>query len=440
MGSIENFAQPTDRGSWFFDVDYKPPFWRGMLVAMQHTLAMFVGIITPPLIIAKALGMSVAETTFFVSMALFASGATTYLQASRHGLLGAGLLCVMGTSFTFVPVCLQAGAIGGLPLILGMSISASMVEIVLSFFLKRARRVFTPIVTGTVVTLIGLSLVKVGMTDLAGGVGSRDFGCARNLALGFFVMFVIILLNRYGSGIVSLGAILIGILAGYIVAFSMGMVDPSYVSKAAPFSLPVPLRFGLRFDAKLIIPFTIAYVVTTVESIGDITAVCAVSRLPVTGDSYWSRLSGGILTDGFGSALAAFFNSLPNTTFSQNIGVIQLTGVACRSVGVMVAWILIVLGLLPKLAAVVSVMPSPVLGGATLTMFGLVATAGIRIASEAGLVGRNLIIFAASIAIGLGVEFVPEALSGLPELARTALGSGLNAGALTALLLNLILR
>ncbi|MDD5556786.1 MAG: nucleobase:cation symporter-2 family protein [bacterium] len=423
----------------FLDIDFRPPFRRGILVAFQHMLAMFVGIITPPLIIARALGLGVAETGFFVSMALFASGATTYIQARRFGPLGSGLLCVMGTSFAFVPVCLQAGAMGGLPLILGMGIAVAPVEAALSRVLRRARRVFPPIVTGTVVTLIGLSLIRVGMTDLAGGFGSPDFGSPRNLAIGFSVMLAIIMLSRFGRGLVQVGAILLGLAAGYAFCALLGMVDFSHVAEAGWISVPVPLRYGLRLDARLLIPFAIAYVVTTVESIGDITAVCAVSRLPVTGDSYWSRLRGGILSDGIGSALAGLFNSLPNTTFSQNIGVIQLTGVACRSVGLMVAAILALLGVLPKLAAIVSVMPAPVLGGATITMFGLVAAAGIRIAVGAGLAGRNLIIFASSTAVGLGVEFVPEALGGLPELARTALGSGLNMGAVFALALNLIL-
>ena len=423
----------------FLDVDYRPPFWQGLLVGLQHMLAMFVGIITPPLIIAKALGMSIADTAFFVSMALFASGVTTYIQARRVGPLGSGLLCVMGTSFTFVPISLQAGAVGGLPLILAMSIAASPVEMVLSRFLRPARKVFPPIVTGTVVALIGLSLIKVGMTDLAGGAGAPDFGSARNLGIGVFVMLIIVVLSRVGRGLLRIGAIISGLIAGYILCAFLGMIDFSPVIDAGFINVPMPLRFGLTFNWNFLFPFCIAYVITTIESIGDITATCAVSRLPVTGHSYRDRLSGGILADGVGSAFAGFFNSLPNTTFSQNIGVIQLTGVSSRSVGVMTAVILVALGLLPKIAALVSVMPYPVLGGATIIMFGLVATAGIRIAVEAGLEGRNLIIFAASIAIGLGITFVPEAVSGLPEVMRAAVGSGLNAGALLAIALNLVL-
>ena len=423
----------------FYDVEYRPPFWQTLLVGFQHMLAMFVGIITPPLIIARALGMGADETTFFVSAALFASGVTTYIQARRVGPLGSGLLCVMGTSFTFVPVSLQAGAAGGLPLILGMSLAASPVEMVLSRFLRHARRVFPPIVTGTVVALIGLSLIKVGMNDLAGGVGAPDFGSARNLGVGIMVMAVVIGVGRFGKGLLRIGAVVIGLAAGYVACALLGMVDFSAVSSSPWLSIPRPFATGFSFDHRFVIPFCIAYVVTTIESIGDITATCAVSRLPVTGPGYGARLSGGILTDAVGSAFAALFNSLPNTTFSQNIGVIQLTGVACRVVGIMTAAILVCLGLLPKVAALVSVMPHPVLGGATLIMFGLVASAGIRIAVAAGFEGRNLVIFSASVAVGLGVEFVPEALAGLPDFARTALGSGVNTGAVAAILLNLLI-
>jgi NCS2 family nucleobase:cation symporter-2/xanthine permease XanP len=250
---------------------------------------------------------------------------------------------------------------------------------------------------------------------------------------------LIVVFNRYGRGLMRVGAIMIGIVCGYLLCAVLGDIDFTPVFTASWASVPRPLRYGLSFDWHYLLPFCIAYVVTTIESIGDLTATCAVSKLLVSGKVYRSRLSGGILTDGVGSAFAALFNSLPNTTFSQNIGVIQLTGVACRAVGIVTAVILVVLGLLPKLAALVSIMPQPVLGGATITMFGLVAAAGIRIATAAGLEGRNLIVFSTSLAVGLGVTFVPEALQGLPETVQATFGSGLNAGAVFAIALNLIL-
>jgi xanthine permease XanP len=436
----------------FFGLDEPLPVPTTLALGLQHVLAMFVGIITPPLLIAGAVSQSRDEAAFLVSMALFVSGVATLLQVSRIGPFGSGLLSVQGTSFTFVPVAIQSGKLGGLPLIFGMTIACSFVEMMLSRCLGLIRRLFPPVVTGTVVMLIGMSLIGVGMTDLAGGFGAADFGSFRNLGLGLLVSLTIILVNRFGPGFFSTVAVAIGLVVGYLLAVALGRIDFGPVAAAAWFSAPQPFALGVAFDVSVLIPWLVAYLITTIESMGDLTATCGVSRLPVTGPEYERRLQGGLLADGFNSLLAGVFNSMPNTTFSQNNGLIRLSGVASRRVGYAVGGFLIALGLFPKLAAAISVMPKPVLGGATIIMFALVAMAGLRIVATAGLTPRNEFILALGLAAGLGTTIVPGAWAGFDEAARSwpayavffnslkgVFSSGMALGGLTALFLNLVL-
>jgi NCS2 family nucleobase:cation symporter-2/xanthine permease XanP len=375
-----------------------------------------------------------------------------YSLEERIGPFGSGMLSVQGTSFTFVPLSIQAGQAGGLPLILGLTLAGSFVEMILSRFIGFARKLFPPVVTGTVVMLIGMSLIKVGMTDLAGGFGAADFGSPANLALGFFVMATIVLLNRFGQGFLKTISIALGLVAGYVVAAFLGRVDLTEVGRTGWFTFPQPFKFGLSFDPFYLLPWLIGYLVTTIESIGDLTATSAVSREPVTGPVFIRRLQGGVLADGLGSFIAGIFNTTPNTTFSQNNGVIGLTGVAARRAGLAVAGILIALGLFPKLAALISVMPKPVLGGATVVMFAMVAVAGLRIVASDGLTPRSEFILAISLALGLGVTMVPDAIGPIEQIGsdnsflrvaasslKIVLQSGLAVGAIVATLMNLIL-
>jgi xanthine permease XanP len=410
-----------------YPLESRPPVLETFFIAFQHTLAMFVGIITPPLIIAAGLGLPPDETSFFVSAALFASGISTITQVMRVGPVGTGLLSVQGTSFTFVGPALAAGAVGGIPLMLGMSILAAPLEIVLSFVLGFAKRLFSPVVTGTSVMMIGFSLIQVGMTNFAG-----------NLGLGLLVIGVIILFNRFGRGIGRIGAVTFGLGAGYVVAGIAGVVDFRPVREADWLLFPTPFRYGLSFDLRFLAPFAFSYLITTLESVGDITATSQVSGEPVSGPIYMRRVRGGVLADGLNSILAAVFNSLPNTTFAQNNGVIQLTGVASRVVGYATALILMALGLVPKLGALVAVMPPAVLGGATIVLFGLVTMAGVRIVAHGDFSGRTMLILAVACGLGLGVQTVPEALAQLPETWQPILGSPLIVGTMTAMILNLV--
>jgi len=422
-----------------YKLEDKPPFYETVVLSIQHMLAMFVGIITPPLIVAGVAGLDPLETGYFVSMALIISGVTSFFQVKQIGPFGSGLLAVQGTSFTFVPMAIVAANVGGLPLVLGMALITSPVEMILSRFLTQTRKIFPPVVSGTVVMLIGLGLIETAITDIGGGAGASNFGNVQNLAIALFVLIVIAIANIYGKGIIKAGAVAIGLLAGYLVAIPLGMVDFTPIVEAGWVTVPIPFKYGLSFNWALIIPWILAYIITTIETVGDLTAIAEVSGEPIEGEVHDERLKRGALLDGVGSALAAVFNTLPNTTFSQNTGVIQLSKIASRVVGYGVAIILILLGIFPKIGALVSVMPAPVLGGATIALFGMVAMAGMKIAVKGGIDDRKMFILALSLALGLGVTFRPDIVNQLPEWLAVISSSNITVGALTAFILNLIM-
>ncbi|WP_103077981.1 uracil-xanthine permease family protein [Petrotoga miotherma] len=422
-----------------YKLEDRPPFYETVVLSIQHMLAMFVSIVTPPLIIAGAAGLDPLETGYFVSMALIISGVTTFIQVKRIGPLGSGLLVVEGTSFTFVPMAIVAANVGGLPLVLGMALVTSPVEMILSRFLAQTRKIFPPLVSGTVVMLIGFGLIEAAITDIGGGAGASDFGNIQNLSIALFVLIIIIIANVYGKGIIKAAAVAIGLMAGYLVAIPLGMVDFTPIVEAGWITVPVPFKYGLSFNWKLIIPWILAYIITTIETIGDQTAIAEVSGEPIEGEVHEERLKRGVLWDGVGSALAAVFNTLPNTSFSQNTGVIQLSKIASRVVGYGVAIILILLGIFPKIGALVSVMPAPVLGGATIALFGMVAMAGMKIAVKGGIDDRKMFILALSLALGLGVTFKPDIVNQLPEWMAVIFSSNITVGFLTAFILNLIM-
>lgn len=423
----------------FYSLDEKPPLIEILLLGLQHMLAMFVGIITPPLIIAGVAGLNAAETGFFVSMALIVSGVTTYVQVTKIGPVGSGLLAVHGTSFTFVPMAIAAANEGGIPLVLGMTLAAAPVEIILSRFIRQTRKLFPPIVTGSVVMLIGFSLMEVGITDFGGGAGAENFGAPQNLILGLFVLAIIIIANRFGKGLVKVGAIAIGLITGYLVSIPLGLVNLTEVAEAGWVTIPQPFKYGLSFDIAHLLPWILAYLITTVESVGDLTAVAEVSGEDVSSEQHIDRLGGGILADGLGSALAGVLNSMPNSTFSQNTGVIQITKVGSRVVGIAVAGILFLLGLIPKIGALVSVMPNPVLGGATIALFGMVATSGMKIVAKGGLTDRKIFIISIALSVGIGITFRPDIVQQLPDWLATLLSSGVAVGAVIAIILNILL-
>jgi xanthine permease XanP len=277
------------------------------------------------------------------------------------------------------------------------------------------------------------------MTDIGGGFGAQNFGALDNLLLAGIVLVSVILLNRSKNPMIRLAAVVIGLALGMLAAFFMGRLDFSHLSSLPVISIPVPFKFGFQFDLAAFIPLAILFCVSAMETTGDLTANSTISREPVKGPVYINRIRGGVLADGVNSMIAAVFNSMPSTTFSQNNGVIALTGVASRFVGIYIAAILFIMGLFPVIGGILQQMPKPVLGGATLIMFGTVAVAGIRVLSQANLDRRNMMIIAISVGMGIGVSTVPDVLQALPKTVANILSSPVAMGAITAILLSLVL-
>lgn len=427
-----------------YGLNDRPPLRETLFAAAQHLLAIFVAIVTPPLIIANALKLDTQTTSFLVSMSLMVSGVATFIQCRRLGGIGCGLLCIQGTSFSFIGPIISAGFDGGLATIFGATVAGSFVEMFVSRILKYARRVITPLVSGVVVTLIGMSLIKVGITACGGGEAAKatgTFGSFENVGIAALVLVLIVFFNRSSNRYLRMGSIVIGLMVGYIVAWALGMVDFGSVKSYGGFNYPNPFKYGLNFNISSIIGLGLVYLITSIEAYGDITANSLISGEPVEGDTFMKRAEGGILADGFNSMLAGLlFSSFPNSIFAQNNGMIQLTGVASRYVGYFIAAMLVVLGIFPAVGIVFSLMPSPVLGGATLLMFGTVAAAGIRIIASQTINRKATLVMAISFSLGLSVELVPEILSQLPDTLRSIFSSGITTGGLAAILSNLIIR
>ena len=423
-----------------YGVEDRPPFKDALFAALQHLLAIFVAIITPPLIIASALKLDVEKTSFLVSMSLFASGVSTFIQCRRIGPIGAKLLCIQGTSFSFIGPIIATGLVGGLPLIFGSCIAAAPIEMVVSRTFKYLRNIITPLVSGIVVLLIGLSLIKVGIVSCGGGYGAMDdgsFGSWENLSIAALVLF-----NRCKNKYLRMSSIVFGLCLGYGLAFALGKVNMSAlnVEMLMSFNIPQPFKYGIDFNISSFIAIGLVYLITAIEATGDVTANSMISGLPIEGDSYLKRVSGGVMADGFNSLLAGIFNSFPNSIFAQNNGIIQLTGVASRYVGYYIAAMLVLLGLFPIVGAIFSLMPDPVLGGATLLMFGTVAAAGIRIVSSQEIGRKETLVLAVSLSLGLGVELMPDVLKQAPEAIRSIFSSGITTGGLTAIVANMVIR
>lgn len=440
-------AGSTAGNGLIYGLNDRPPLKDTFFAALQHLLAIFVAIITPPLIIAGAMKLDLETTGFLVSMSLFASGISTFIQCRRVGPIGCGLLCVQGTSFSFIGPIIAAGNIlggtAGLSTIFGATIAGSFVEMIVSRILKYTRKIITPLVSGIVVTLIGMSLIKVGITACGGGEMAKadgTFGAFQHVGLAALVLVLIILFNRSSNRYLRMSSIVIGLAVGYAVAWAMGLVNFSTVNDFGGFNIPVPFRYGISFDISSIIALGLVYLITAIEAYGDITANSLISGEPVEGEKFVRRASGGILADGFNSMLAGVFNSFPNSIFAQNNGMIQLTGVASRYVGYFIAGMLVLLGLFPAVGLVFSLMPEPVLGGATLLMFGTVAAAGIRIISSQKINRKATLVMALSFSFGLSVELVPDVLCQLPDTLRNIFSSGITTGGLTAILANALIR
>ncbi len=427
-------ARPAQRV--VYGIDDRPPLAEAVPLGVQHVVAMLLGNITPPLLVAGALGLATGQTALLLQMVLAMAGLATVVQSYPLGPVGGRIPVVMGTSIAFVGAIIGVGSGYGLAAVFGACLVASLVEVALGFSIFRLRHLFPPLVNAIVVMLIGLTLIPVGMDYAAGGRGAADYGSAANLGIAATVFLVTLLLNQFSRGFLSYGSMLVGVVVGYGVAFAAGAVDLAGVAAADWFALPRPLAFGMEFHATPILLMGFVYVISTMETIGDISGtLAAVGREPTT-----RELSGGLVADGVMSGLAAIFSAFPNTSYSQNVGLVNFTGVASRHVTAIGGLFLVALGLVPKVGALFATIPAAVIGGGGLIMFAMIFASGAAIFHRGvELSRRNLVILAVAVGLGLGVELRPEVLAHLPETARTLFGSGLITGGLTGLILNLAL-
>lgn len=418
-----------------YELNGKPPLKVALPLGMQHVLAMFTGNIAPIIIIGNVLGLAPEQKVFMIQCAMIVAGLVTLVQLYPISRIGAGLPLVMGTSFAFVPTAIAVGKSYGIAGILGASLIGSFAEIFMGFFLKPLRRFFPPIVTGTVLIAIGLSLLPVGINYFAGGVGAEDYGSPQNLFLGFLVLITIILLQRFGKGLFSVAAILIALMIGYIVAIPMGKVNFTNVATAGWISIPMPFRYGVEFHLDAILKFAAVYLVVGLETLGNISGITLSGANREATDR---EMSGAVIADGVGSMFAAIFNVLPNTAYGQNAGIVAMTKVMNRFCVATGAIFLVLAGLIPKFGAVCAAMPASVLGGAVSVVFSMITVSGIRMVSKAGLDSRNGTILAMALGLGIGFSMVPASIEQMPALLHHFFGDSVVAAGLLALILNIV--
>lgn len=449
----------VDRPKLLYGLHDKPPVKDAIFVALQHVCAIFIPVVTPGLLITGALGLDPREAAYILGMSLFVSGIGTFIQVHRLGPIGSGLLSVQGTSFAFVSPILAVVAESlnsgkspeaTLSLVLGLCFFGSFIPIIMSRFLHLTRKIFTPLVTGTAVTLIGLCLIKVGMFYMAGGGKAQAiaakapesplaFGSLQNWGLAMVVFVIVGTCSASSNRYLRMSSVIIGLLTGFIISIFLGVADFSKMATLPLVNIPIPFRFGLDFNFVTFISFAIIYIALTLEVLGDITATSMVSGEPIEGSTYMRRLKAGILGDGTNSLIASVCGTFPIVTPAQNNGIIQLTGVGSRYVGYYIAAILTFLGLFPLVGGVLLAIPTSVFGGAVMLMFGTVAVAGFNILREVKMDNRSFVILAVSLAAGLGVTFLPESLEHFPSGVKSVLESGIATGSICALVLNIVM-
>lgn len=451
-----------------YDLDGRLPLGQAIPLGLQHVLAMFVGNLTPLILITGGAGCAIDDGALLVALlqnAMLIAGLVTLVQLFTIGPVGGKLPIVMGTSSGFIGVCKSVSAVmGGGVVAYGAILAASFIggifETVLGSFLKPLRRFFPAVVTGTVVLSIGLSLISVGVGSFGGGSGAGDYGSLENLFVGMVVLIVIVVLKHCTKGITSYSSILIGIIVGYVLVAVMAQILPTTftyvnadgetveamkawvlnwdkVAEANWFAVPKLLPVKFVFDARAIVPICIMFVVTAVETVGDISGITEGGLGREANDK---ELSGGVMCDGLGSSFAALFGVLPNTSFSQNVGLVAMTKVVNRFAIAMGAIFLILCGLFPKLAALISIMPQSVLGGAAVMMFSSIVVSGIQLVTKEPMTSRNITILSVALGLGYGLGANTQILVHLPEQVQLIFGgSGIVPAALVAILLNIVL-
>lgn len=424
-----------------FDLYGKPTLGQAFPLALQHVVAMIVGCVTPAIIVAGVGGLSDKDSVILIQAALVLSALTTLVQLypfqKGKMRIGSGLPVIMGISFAYVPTMQAIAGDFGVGTILGAQMVGGLVAVIVGIFIKEIRKFFPPLITGTVVFAIGLSLYPTAINYMAGGVGSPQYGSWQNWMVALITLFIVTGLNHYGKGIWKLSSILVGIAAGYVVALCMGMVDFSAVLGASLFQLPKPLHFGIMFEPSSCVAIGILFAINSIQAIGDFTATTTggMDRMPTD-----EELNGGIVAYGCCNMISALFGGLPTATFSQNVGIVSSTKVVAKRVFGLAAGILLMAGLIPKFSSVLLTIPNCVLGGATVSVFASIAMTGVKLITAAPMNFRNTTIVGLAVALGMGITQANAALASFPAWVTTIFGkSPVVLATITAIILNLVL-
>lgn len=427
----------------YADPDKTPPLTQAIPLGLQHVLAMFASNVTPSIIVAGAAGLAFggAEQVYLIQMAMLFAGVATLFQTVGFGPVGARLPIMQGTSFAFVGVLAGVAATQGLSVALTACIFGGIIHFMLGSVIQHLRWLFPPLVTGLVILAIGLYLIPVAIKYAAGGAASfqmeaESFGSLMHWTVALSVVIVSLVLKFFTKGALSNAAILIGLLVGYLVALMFGMVNFAPVQNAAWVTAIAPLPYGFEFSLGAVIAVTLVSIVSAIETVGDASATTKAGAGRQATDR---EIAGATYADGLGTAVAGVFGGLPNTSFSQNVGIVGMTGIMSRHVVTIGALVLILCGLVPKIGAVIASMPLPVLGGGVIVMFGMVAAAGMNMLTEVTMNRRNMVIIAVSLAAGLGLNLVPTAVQYLPGVVKTLMTSAVAPTAIIAIVLNLVL-
>ena len=427
----------------YSDPNVTPPLGQAVPLGLQHVLAMFASNVTPSIIVAGAAGLAFGsgEQIYLIQMAMLFAGIATLFQTVGLGPIGARLPIMQGTSFAFVGVLAGIAATQGLGVALTACIIGGVIHFLLGSVIQHLRWMFPPLVTGLVILAIGLYLIPVAIKYAAGGAAkfqmeAESFGSLMHWSVAMTVVIVSLLIKFFTKGFISNAAILLGLIAGYIVAFLMGMVSFGAVGKAAWITSIQPLPYGFEFSLGAVLAVTLISIVSAIETVGDASAT---TKAGAGRDATDAEIAGATYADGLGTAVAGVFGGLPNTSFSQNVGIVGMTGVMSRHVVTVAGIIMILCGLIPKVGAVIASMPLPVLGGGVIVMFGMVAAAGLNMLTEVKMNRRNMIIIAVSLAAGLGLNLVPTAVQYLPGVFKILMTSAVAPTAIIAIVLNLVL-
>jgi len=430
------------------DPNYTPPMHIAIPLGIQHVLAMFIANVTPAIIIAGAAGFGFGSNSpdfpnmiYMMQMCMLLAGVTTLLQTIGAGPVGARLPIVQGTSFAFIPIMVPLVAGGGveaMAMVTGGVLVGGLFQAALAPFIGRMRFALPPLVTGLIILMIGLSLLKVGIQYAAGGVpaiGKPEFGSLANWSVAGSVVVVTLALKFFSRGMLNTAAVLVGLIVGYVLAYAMGMVSFDNVGRAASFAMPKLFPFGIEFGAGAVIGIVMMSFISAIETVGDVSGI---TKGGADREATDKEIEGATYADGLGTALSAFAGALPNTSFSQNVGLIAMTRVMSRHVATIGAIFLIICGLVPKVGAIISTVPIEVLGGGVIVMFGMIASSGMKMLADVDWNTRNMMIFAVSLSLGLGLLQVPEALQHLNGTVQALLTTGLLPAAVCSIVLNLV--